>query len=561
MSDDQEWGSLFDQFPRFHMSSKRAEEMAAILRKREQEEYSKRRYWSLLRRGGTILAVAGAAAIMLYLPVPEHPGIPGVNHHEQPLINAGKIVGQTLEKVYSVYPELRIYHSIQHLDGDRVQVRLQHAKDAAQAELTIDTNTGKLISFQWFLDASLDNKEIKASDSQAKSFLQAMLGGQSHSYRLSPGSQADSYQFVRYVNEIPVIGDEISIETNETGRVINYWDHTPKLMVADHLFPPPANLVSIEQIRDKLAEEMRLVYVENARVGEGEGNVASSSTLKMADAALIYTPGVRFPGSVMFNAESGDLIYMSNYDRDFAHHTQPQAVKPPERLVTVKSNEEVIELLHEFGYSVKAPEKISRQPLKAKQAWTYMVDGEPRVYADQLTGAVLFIRGDTTVKAERSSQLSPKKLAIGEAEREAIRLIEPYLDPGVSELQLAHRDYIPEWGAYKYYFLASYRGIPMVQRHDGSLSYQVTIDAATGQMKEFSRLQVPALLLSRMPEHLREPNVISQSEAAKLFIKETALRLGYIYAAGNQNRPTLVYLPENSDPVRIDAITGRVLTN
>jgi hypothetical protein len=550
---DEELLSLFKQLPRYEMKSERAVPMVATLQKIEQQELRIKRQQLIGRRFRTWMAVAGVLAMfMVYFPFGGEEVLQRilfrVTTTTLPEVNDTKQVEKTLEKLFSYYPELRAYQLSRRDTGSIIEIHLKKPQSAAKADIRVETVTGKLLSFHWDISESPARISNAGNDQIARSFMEAIRGTESGIDFSNP--QPNLFQ--RVVNGIPVQGEWIDVLTDQSGRVISYQDHMEQTIIPDSHFPGTSDVLPVQQLASKLSSEMRLVYVESVPQKSPQPHASSR------EAALIYTPGVRFPDSVMFDAKTGAIRYSSNYDRDFARRTEPLKVSSPRKTFTVKNKAEAADLLRTFGYPVKNSNELKRQEAPARNAWMYFIDflDGPKVYADRDTGALLYVGGQPADKPVREPSLS-----MSEAEKIAIRQLEPYLDPGVSEVQMAHRQYTPEAGTYSFYYLASYKGVPVVKYHEGDLAYSVTIDATTGEPRGFTRGDVPYQLLTNMPVRLQKPFVISKEEAATIFLKESDFRLVYMYeGTGIQRLPRLVYVLTNEQPVRIDATTGSVIT-
>lgn len=559
LSNDDELMNLLKQAPRYRLGQQAQQNIREALRKHENSLPYRR------KRQTGLLWMAKSAFVCLSLLIPfflivhgsEDEHIPFPEVVRMTTRDIGDLAHHTLAKLYREVPELKGL-TVQSESLDTVyDLRLYKAEDQ-QAHISIHPQTGELLWYQFNQRApqlSPMDPSTTLAKTKATSFLYGMLGADSRSYKIISNSHAVVFQ--RFINGIPLLGSQISIQVDSTGKVIGYSTSGRDMEVDLAKAADPADAISVEALKKSISSHMRLRYVENIVVRNPfTGEVAQTGPI------LEYTPAVRFSGSVSFYADSGKIRYTSNYDRDSSQGVTPIPVRAAEQMVAVPSKKEAAILLNQaFHLQISSEDlkekKEKRGDTKSYIRYVWAHDESVSVLVDPTTGELVeILKGPPSIRGNLPEQ---------KAAAEAIRYLQQYADPFVREVQIAHFSHSGNEGMYSYFFMASHEGIPVVLSSDQDIAYRINIDSSTGAFLGFQKFHVPAKALSatNLPS---KKQVVSPEAAAAEYLKRHSYQLAYLVERGSgsgSNAPVLMYTSElNGSQERslIDATTGKTIS-
>lgn len=546
---------MLRQARRYKMNQHTSEEMLQNLKAQErawahQQRMRVRLQWLIKSALTCLVLLVPAYMVLNDRPVQqgETVRIEQREHQDQ-----NELVQSRLAVLYQWVPELQQYE-IESETFDEVYNRRLKQGESQQADITIDSKTGALLWYQLSGKGSAAHSQKAISEAQkegiAASFLQSMMGEEGSRYQMIAGSSEMVYQ--QFLNGIPLLGSEVAIRVDERGKVVQYSASHGALGLRLSDLIGPDQAITAEQLQATLRKQMRLRYIENLEaVDPNTGEITRTGPI------LEYAPAVRFSGALSLNAESGQIIYTSNYDRDTNRGVSPIRVSPQENRTQIKSKQEAAMFFRQaWGLPVKSDTQImektrDRGPLKGYKIYSWDGSGgSAMLAADPVTGEV--------VELSRESKRGNERLAQKEVEREAVRYLQMYMDPTISEVQVAHTSYEKVQNLYTFTFMVSYAGIPVVKEPDQDIAYQIAVDGTTGELRAFRKNAVPdmASLQKKLP--LKE-EIITPEQAVTQYVKYNPFSLAYRREEGRPS-PVLVYTQEdqrNKDyRIFIDAQTG-----
>ncbi|MGG4443581.1 YcdB/YcdC domain-containing protein [Brevibacillus fortis] len=400
---------------------------------------------------------------------------------------------------------------------------------------------------------------------QERQFLNKLLGADSENYRLLDGNNPGLY--LRYYNGLPVLSDEISIVTTDSGHV-QYFRKEP-VPFEPSRYPDVSTAVSEEVAIQELSEHMKLRYVQNPRIRP------ESKQGEKWQPILEYTPAVSFmqrgreDGTEWhIDATSGKIVYGTGdnglaYDQLNTKKAHP--IESPKEYVKVRSKDEAKALLQaEFGVQVEGltyRESVRERDGRKEYVWYDKNDKYIGVEVIAETGSVVGLgtpRSDTAVTVKRQ-----------QAEEAAFGFLHKYVDPGVKEVQLAQVIQPGEanpvsTGEWEFRFFMSKDGIP-VQDREQKAAYSVTVDPSTGKVTKFDNYRETHELV----ELPASDKIISKDKAVEEYLRVMPLKLVYLMKDVDGQKlpqPKLAYVPWSEEKLAnkfmaLDAVTGKIIVD
>lgn len=197
--------------------------------------------------------------------------------------------------------------------------------------IDIDGATGEVLSYSNFSGIEsgkkLSTSQLKA---QSEKILTALGGEKATEFRPNEKDGADGYfTYTRYVNDIPVFGDTVSVEINtETGALISY-----RMSYTDAVFPQLDKVIGHEAACEK--------FFENTAYNPLYIPQKTDAALKNVDTTtLVFTTAV---SGILIDAESGNRVTQQG--------TRYEEVEAFEKYTDISGHyaEDKILALHRFG--------------------------------------------------------------------------------------------------------------------------------------------------------------------------------------------------------------------
>ncbi|TQR37954.1 YcdB/YcdC domain-containing protein [Brevibacillus brevis] len=397
---------------------------------------------------------------------------------------------------------------------------------------------------------------------QERQFLNKLLGADSENYRLLDANHPGLY--LRYYNGMPVLSDEISIITTDSGH-LEYFSKELESFEPSQ-YPDVSTAVSEEEAIKELSEHMKLRYVQNPRIQP------QSKQGDMWQPILEYTPAVSFmqrgreDGTEWYiDATNGKMVYGTGdnglaYDQLNTKEAHP--IESPKEYVKVRSKDEAKALLQaEFGIQVDdSTYRESNRDGRKEYVWNDKNDKYIGVEVLAETGSVVGLgtpRSNTALTVKRE-----------QAEKTALAFLHKYVDPGVTEVQLAQVIQPGEAnpvssGEWEFRYLMSKDGIP-VQDRGQKAAYSVTVDPSSGKVTKFENYRETHELV----ELPASDEIVSKDKAVEAYLHVMPLKLVYLMrdADGQKlDKPKLAYVPWSDEKlafkyITLDAVTGRIIT-
>ncbi|TKI56083.1 hypothetical protein E8L90_11750 [Brevibacillus antibioticus] len=400
---------------------------------------------------------------------------------------------------------------------------------------------------------------------QERQFLNKLLGADSENYRLVDANDPGVY--LRYYNGLPVLSDEISITTTDSGHV-RYLSKEPETFEPSQ-YPDVSSAVSEEVAIKELSEHMKLRYVQNPRIWP------ESKQGKRWQPILEYTPAVSFmqrgredgtewhidatSGKIMYGTGDNGLAY------DQLNTTEAHPIESLKEYVKVRSKDEAKALLQaEFGIQVDEStyrESESIREGRKEYVWNDKNDKYIGVEVIAETGSVVGLgspRSDTAVTVKRE-----------QAEEAALAFLHKYVDPGVKEVQLAQVIQPAEAnpvssGEWEFRYFMSKDGIP-VQDREQKAAYSVTVDPSSGKVTKFHNFRMTHELVE-LPASDR---IVSKDKAVEEYLRVMPLKLVYLMKDVDGQKlaqPKLAYVPWSDEEraikfMTLDAVTGKFIAD
>ncbi|EJL25906.1 YcdB/YcdC domain-containing protein [Brevibacillus sp. BC25] len=412
--------------------------------------------------------------------------------------------------------------------------------------------------------ASRKEAEGEKALQQERQFLNKLLGADSDNYRLLDANDPGLY--LRYHNELPVLSDEISIITTDSGHV-QYFRMEPETFEPSQ-YPDVSTAVSEEVAIKELTEHMKLRYVQNPRIQP------QSKQGEEWQPILEYTPAVSFmqrgreDGTEWhIDATNGKMVYGTGdnglaYDQLNTKEAHP--IESPKEYVKVRSKDEAKALLQaEFGIQVDEStyrESVSIREGRKEYVWNDKNDKYIGVEVLAETGSVVGLgtpRSDTAVTVKRE-----------QAEEAALAFLPKYVDPGIKEVQLAKVIQPGEAnpvssGEWEFRYFMSKDGIP-VQDRGQKAAYSVTVDPSSGKVTKFENYRETHELV----ELPASDEIVSKDKAVEAYLRVMPLKLVYLMKDVDGQKlaqPKLAYVPWSDEKlalkyITLDAVTGKIIT-
>ncbi len=202
--------------------------------------------------------------------------------------------------------------------------------------IDIDAVTGEILSYSNFSSDTASGKTLTASQlkAQADKIFGTLGREKAAEFRPNEKSGADGYfTYTRYVNDIPVFGDTVSVEVNtDTGVLLSY-----RMSYTEADFPELSKVITHETACEK--------FFENTTYNPIFIPQKTDTTLKNPDTTtLVFTTDV---SGILIDAENGNRVTDQGtvYEKteDFEQYTD----------ITGHYAEEKILALHRFGIGFK----------------------------------------------------------------------------------------------------------------------------------------------------------------------------------------------------------------
>ncbi len=466
-------------------------------------------------------------------------------------------------------PSLLLFEKGRNRDGISLTVGKVN-QEGHQASLQIVGNGQALESY------SIEEKDKKKEPSwkqakgakaleQERQFLNKLLGDDSENYRLEDESKPGVYQ--RYHNGVPVLSDEIRMTTDESG-LLRYFRMEPITFEASQ-YPDVSTAVSEKVAIKELSEHMKLRYVQMLDASSGEKVEKGKPVLEYTPAVSFMQKGREDGTEWHIDAISGKIAYGTGNNGlayDQLNTKKAHAIQSPNEYVKIRSKEEAKALLQaEFGIEVDdstyRENKIDRNGRK-EYVWNDKNDKYIGVEVIAETGSVVGLgtpRSNTAVTVKRE-----------QAEEAALAFLHKYVDPGVTEVQLAQviqpGDANPvSSGEWEFRYFMSKGGIPVLDDDNPDPAYSVTVDPSTGKVTKFHNFRETHELV----ELPASDSIVSKDEAVQEFLRVMPLRLVYLMKDVDRKplpQPKLAYVPWSGEElanktVTIDAVTGKIIAD
>jgi hypothetical protein len=399
------------------------------------------------------------------------------------------------------------------------------------------------------------SKQVESTDTtpkavameRADSLMRTALGEDAKNYRMQ-GYSNNTVRYVRYLNGLPVLGDDISVAVNESGQIESYDKEAHKYDLS--AAPNPAEAVLKTAAEAEVTRNLKLTYVLPQ---ENKEDMDSDRAM------LQFTPAL--VGDWRIDAVSGKMEYGygSNgmaYDHLPYRPISLQGAREPKLIWTKEQAAELLNAQSQADLTqMKYREYVEgeEEPASTKKKhfeWTNGDDQLLEVVTDTATGRVVEIN---TPRFNDQIKVSQE-----EALEAANRFLMQAIDPNVEEVQLSQMMQPGEstpvsHGSWQFEYLQSYQGIPVTYSNE-SEAYIVAVDPFTGKVHSFKDFSPSAAEKVSYPE---PAGVMAKEQAARLFLQENPLQLVYTIDGfdGSQSEPRLVYMPQPGRTTAINAIT------
>jgi len=376
--------------------------------------------------------------------------------------------------------------------------------------------------------------------------------------------------FKRTVNGIPFEGNEIRVNVNGEGKIVNFgyrWD--------DRLqFPVAEKVLSKEQIENiyanRLQPSLRLISqwgpnterkVNLAYMPQGL-NQYDLGYLRATDGAMISVWGDPVQSNdngleQIADQKLGDLSKEANLSQEQALEIIKKHFSLPEDINQIRAS-----YREQWGDS-----KTSVWEFNWESKQNGIAAGWSMGAVDAKTGRVLNYNNEYRVYMEKEAVTSPEKekakLSEQEAEKKATELLKK-LHPDI-----AHQIYkikgpmapyqVDNNRIYTFSFLRQVNGV--------SLEYggiNVNIDGVTGEVTNYwfdlGNLNIPDKLPEVVGPELAKKKIMDRTDLYLTYIIPQSKQIGIMNTAASQSKPILVYQPrmkETGEPVYLDATTGK----
>ncbi|MCL2087794.1 MAG: S-layer homology domain-containing protein [Oscillospiraceae bacterium] len=316
-----------------------------------------------------------------------------------------RLMNESLYLHFGENPSLRSSNlSTEFFDEDKyvwdLSIQFRGANNTGTgAQARVDAKTGTVMSYSHWVNAQAsENLDTRIIDSSVQSALQRYLGEAAFSqYKLEsattqtqPRGRGDTanqpqytgrnYQYVRYVNNIMVRNDTISVNVNSDGKITSF-----NYTYTNIRFPSADNILKIDEALKRLysQQDMTLKYYINVDNNTSGGGRKTS--------ALLYSMPPFFLNAVSGRLcdYSGNEINTSTYSySDIGNHPIKNvaekladngimlpAINGRLRPNTQITTEDFGGLLSNIGIYVPYDEKNASKPLSRREAVIIFIDG------------------------------------------------------------------------------------------------------------------------------------------------------------------------------------------
>ncbi len=475
---------------------------------------------------------------------------------EYPLQN-GKLspqADQTLKKLVAAIPALKQASvSMPSETGDEFELAFRIG-ERVMAEASIHRNTGTLRMFQRLdLQGGDQAVDAKTQWKAAEAFVQALLGNDSERYRVVKTSPV---VFQAYVNDLPVLGAQITVSVNMQGEIVGCWNIGESLPETTR-FPKPEGAYPPEAVEHAIAAAMKLKYVEHA---ETTGTIANSSVGK--EPLLVYSPSLVPASTVTMDAVTGEV--RSSFAADYREPVVLSVRSPASPLVVKSKQEAAAWFEREMGVRVEGTPVYEEERTRGiRREKTYLLgrDHAYQLITDAQTG---YVTGAVLDGTSGTGDGAKNDDVARDAQQEAVRFLEQFLEPSVTEVQLVFLRKLHEVpNRIEFGYVRSHDGVPVLRSPSSYITYRVVVDTATGRPVQFYRLEEIEADSGRRLSFPDKAKAIPPEEAARLYVQARPIELAYSLEQGqdDQVRPVLVYTfdTRSAVPVMINALTGETV--
>ncbi|RNB91358.1 peptidase [Brevibacillus fluminis] len=452
------------------------------------------------------------------------------------------------------------------------------------ARVELDAQTGRVLYFDirhpdW---ASAEYPDEQIARAAADGFLQSFFGAEAKQWKATESlgrgkagmgdEKGNKLEWARstvhyqmLINEIPLIGDSLSVSVDAAGHIIRY-EAFSVVDQAQVKWPDPQKVIAKGEAAKRLQDKLQtaLMYSLDYPIAkEQDGKPTERKPL------LVYVANP----DLWIDALTGEAV---GDEQAAPEETIPVKGKGKGTNVKISSRQEAeIWIKSQFGIDVSKAsfeyddhkENISEglQQIKSYHWSNESTEGK-RAYS--MVSLITDAKSDRLIDFNLNvpdESAATKSIDVAEAKKKAIETLLPYLDPALEELKLVMEPadkWIPEWvdksklkqeeqREYSFWFHAKRNGVDVPDE-----SYQVGVDKRTGAIVE--------LYLHPLNGGVALPDatkIISAAEAKEHFKKDLDVQLVYYWEQYDGQRapaPQLIYQQKwKTDFYFIDATTGK----
>ncbi|WP_139491398.1 YcdB/YcdC domain-containing protein [Brevibacillus dissolubilis] len=447
--------------------------------------------------------------------------------------------------------------------------------DSVFASVTVYADTGELIQYE------IENPEWTSTklpttafaERKAKDFLKKVMGDATKEYvlnrvRMQNYSEdeieydgeiphAEVY-YEQLINGIPVNRDALCVTVDAQGHTLSYENSSIAYDPQD--FPKPEGLISLDAAAQKYQAKLGL----HKSYYTGLFNPFSSS----ANPRLVYETEVR--GGI--DPHTGEYIVIGESDEPFhSEVVQVQPTKPVRSVTNREEAEAVIESL--IGVDLSSYRfKENDEDYYIEYLW---------MKTDEDTETSDYIRMEVNVEEgriegfyrdydmDRADEANPTLITKEAALETAMKAMEQYLDPSVTQLNVTHMDlpYVvvsnkkgKQTGMEQAQGLSQFSGpayeLVFHPVHQDvvvkDFEYRIQIDPNSGKI---TSVKLGSSSYGELPPNVR---TVSIEQATKTYLKNNPLALKYdLNEDMDEPTPILIYMPKKDQVYVIDAYTGK----
>lgn len=361
-------------------------------------------------------------------------------------------------------------------------------------------------------------------------------------FRLNPRSSEKSeghFVFERTVNGIPVWGESLTLSLLENGSIGGVkWETIDDKAYQESYFPEPTGTLSLEELKHKLKEYVRLVYFE--AYATTKRSPFSQSVLEKTP---VLTYQFHFNGSIdAFSGKPNEQTQMV-----VADSVSPFFIQSGGGLF-IRTEEEARVVMNTFFETREDGDlQIISESILNQYRWVEKNGRIVTLQTDRETGRVIGLEVNGSYSNSDNHVLASHSLS-----KKAVSVLEPLLGPEIKEVQLERT--IQKEHQTEFCFVPLHHGIPVIDR-----TFFITLNNQTGD------------LLAIRGDFAREPvalpsqqQILSIDDALTIIMNHTQFELMYSWThdSGNKEKnPLLVYRQRagSSSRVTMDAKTGEIL--